>query len=160
MTEPSPTRRIVLQAGAGPALAGGSGRPAGGQPRRLPTLLAAAHTSADPLQHSDGIDLLPSLTADAPPSPRTLFWRYKANHQRAVRDGGWKVLKINENTFLFDVAADPMERANLRDRHRDVYDRLTRKWDASNAMLPEIPESFTASFSATQLEQNRFRLLA
>ncbi len=42
-----------------------------------------------------------------------LFWRYKANAQRAARDGAHKYLKILDNTFLFNVVEDPMERSNL-----------------------------------------------
>ena len=115
----------------------------------LPTLLAAAGAAPSPDYPSDGIDLLPVMTQRAAPAPRKLFWRYKANHQRAVRDGDWKALKINENSFLFDVAADPMERVNLKDRHRDVFDRLTAEWDGWNAnMLPEVRESFTDGISA------------
>ena len=52
--------------------------------------------------------------------PRKLFWRYKNNDQQAARDGDWKYLKILDNTFLFDVVQDPMERANLKERHKDV----------------------------------------
>ena len=45
-----------------------------------------------------------------------------------------------------------MERANLRDRHRDVFDRLAAQWNAWDAgMLPEIRESFTDAFTAGQL---------
>jgi arylsulfatase A-like enzyme len=118
----------------------------------LPTLLAAAGTHPAADLPPDGIDLLPVLTAGAHPAPRKLFWRYKANAQRAARDGDWKILKIQENTFLFDVAADPMERANLRDRHRDVYDRLVAEWNEWDAgMLPEVRESFTEEFTAADL---------
>lgn len=118
----------------------------------MPTLLAAAGTAPAAAFPSDGMDLLPVLTGDAAPSPRALFWRYKANAQRAARDGDWKILKIQENTFLFDVAADPMERANLKERHRDVYDRLVAAWNAWDAgMLPEVRESFTEAFTASQL---------
>ena len=55
-------------------------------------------------------------------APRKLFWRYKANAQRAARDGDYKYLKILDNTFLFNVVDDPMERANLKERHNDIYD--------------------------------------
>jgi len=81
----------------------------------LPTLLAAAGTSPDPAYPPDDLDLLPHLDG-APPEPRSLFWRYKSLWQRAARIGNLKYLKIVDNTFLFDVAADPMERANLKDR--------------------------------------------
>ena len=117
----------------------------------LPTLLAAAGTAPAPGFPSDGMNLLPALTGAAP-TQRQLFWRYKANYQRAARDGDWKVLKIAANTFLFDVVADPLERANLKDRHRDIYNRLVAEWDAWNAtMLPEVRESFTEAFTAAQL---------
>ena len=77
----------------------------------LPTLLAAAGTAPDPGYPPDGMNLLPMLTGNAAPSPRKLFWRYKANAQRAMRDGDFKFLKILDNTFLFNVVDDPMERA-------------------------------------------------
>ena len=34
----------------------------------------------------DGMNLLPALTQNAAPDARKLFWRYKANAQRAARD--------------------------------------------------------------------------
>ena len=58
------------------------------------------------------------LTQNAAPVPRKLFWRYKANAQRASRDGDYKYLKILDNTFLFNVVDDPMERANLKERQQ------------------------------------------
>ena len=82
----------------------------------MPTLLAAAGAAPDPAFPPDGINLLPVLTQDTAPVSRKLFWRYKANAQRAVRDGDYKYLKILDNTFLFNVVDDPMERANLKDR--------------------------------------------
>jgi arylsulfatase A-like enzyme len=118
----------------------------------MPTLLAAASTAPDSSYPVDGMNLLPMLTQNAAPVPRKLFWRYKANAQRAVRDGDYKFLKILNNTFLFNVAEDPLERANLKDRQKDVYHRLVREWDDWNAsMLPEIQESFTHSFDGEEL---------
>jgi arylsulfatase A-like enzyme len=117
----------------------------------LPTLLAAAGLSPDPASPPDGINLLPFLTGSAPSLPRKLFWRYKANAQRAVRDGDFKFLKILDNTFLFNVADDPMERANLKERHQDVYDRLVAEWlDWNETMLPEVDESGTSNFTGDQ----------
>jgi arylsulfatase A-like enzyme len=118
----------------------------------LPTLLAAASGTPAPAFSSDGLNLLPILLTGGAPVPRTLFWRYKANAQRAVRDGDYKYLKILDNTFLFNVVDDPMERANLKERHKDIYDRLLTKWLEWNAtMLPEIDDSDTDSFSGDQL---------
>jgi arylsulfatase A-like enzyme len=116
------------------------------------TLLGAAGGEADPAYPLDGINLLPVLTKDSTSTPRKLFWRYKANAQRAVRDGNYKFLKILDNTFLFNVVEDPLERANLKDREKDIYRRLVREWYDWNAtMLPEIKESYTGSFDGKQL---------
>jgi hypothetical protein len=95
------------------------------------------------------MNLLPALTENAPAVPRKLFWRYKANAQRAMRDGDFKYLQIAGNTFLFNVVEDPMERANLKQRRKDIYDRLVEQWyEWNTTMLPEIDESSTGSFTA------------
>ena len=118
----------------------------------LPTLLSAAGVSSDPAFLPDGINLLPMVAQNAAPVERKLFWRYKANAQRAARDGDYKYLKILGNTFLFNVVEDPMERANLKERRKDIYDRITAEWYDWNAtMLPEIDESFTDNFTGDQL---------
>ncbi|MGZ3366577.1 MAG: sulfatase family protein [Caulobacteraceae bacterium] len=116
-----------------------------------PTLLTAAGIAPAERAPTDGIDLMPVLSGEAEPADRKLFWRYKANAQRAVREGPYKALKIGGNSFLFDVEADPMERANLKDRHADVFHRLTQDWDAWNrTMLRETPASFTYNNDGTQ----------
>ena len=113
------------------------------------TLLAAAGVAPHGDYPPEGIDLLPVLTS---PVDRTLFWRYKLNAQRAMRQGPYKYLKIRENTFLFDVVADPRERGNLKDRRKDVFDRMEAEWHAWNAtMLPTIEDSFGETYSAADL---------
>ena len=98
------------------------------------------------------MNLLPVLTGQRTVAPRKLFWRYKSNAQRAMRDGDFKYLKIRDNSFLFDVVADPRERGNLKHRRQDVFDRLVSEWAAWNAaMLPEIPDSFGEGFSSAEL---------
>ena len=81
----------------------------------LPTLLAAAGSAPDSHYPSDGENLLPVLTGAAPAHSRTLYWRYKSNDQAAVRDGNWKYLKLGGREHLFDIEADPRERAELRE---------------------------------------------
>ena len=116
----------------------------------MPTLLAAAGTAPVATLPSDGINLLPLLAAGARPVERTLYWRYKANAQRAIRSADYKVVKIAGNTFLFNVVADPLERANLKQRLPDVYKRLTAAWDAWNrTMLPEWAGSYTDNFNGS-----------
>ena len=118
----------------------------------LPTLLAAAGTQPDPAFRPDGMNLLPFLAEGRAPVPRKLFWRYKANAQAAMRDGDFKYLKIRDNTFLFNVADDPMERGNLKERRKDIYDRLAAEWSAWNAsMLPIDPKSSTGFVKANEL---------
>src|SRR5262245_45082567 len=60
----------------------------------VPTLVAAGGAHPDPEYPFDGIDLLPHLTGSMPAVARTLFWRFKANAQRAARDGDYKFLKM------------------------------------------------------------------
>lgn len=110
----------------------------------LPTLLAAAGTAPHPDFPSDGENILPVLEGLEPEHQRKLYWRYKAQAQRAVRDGQWKYLKINDNEFLFDVVSDVRERANLRERHPEVFERLKAQWAAWNEdLLPITEEVFT-----------------
>lgn len=104
----------------------------------LPTLLAAAGSAPDPAYPSDGQNLLPVLTGQRAPAARTLFWRYKANAQRAVRSGNWKYLRIKDNEFLFDVTVDQRERANLAQRHPDVLQQLKGEWERWNAGMLSI----------------------
>jgi arylsulfatase A-like enzyme len=114
----------------------------------LPTLLDAAGTGPDPAYPSDGENLLPVLLGHCASYPRTLYWRYKAQAQRAVRDGDWKYLKINDNEFLFNVVEDVRERANLRDRYPEVFSRLQRQWEAWNReQLPMTGVKYSSSVS-------------
>lgn len=118
----------------------------------MPTLLALAGGQPDPAYPLDGMSLAPVLTQRAAPVTRKLFWRFKNKSQRAVRDGDMKWLKINDNTFLFNVVADPLERANLKDRQPEVYGRLVNDYENWNAtMLPENPEANSSGFTASQL---------
>lgn len=117
----------------------------------LPTLLAAAGASPDPRYPSDGINLSAAL-AGAAPVPRTLCWRYRNFDQEACRRGDWKYLKILDNSFLFNVVDDPLERANMKDREPQIYQRLVseyRRWNAG--MLPTDPNSTSESFTGKEV---------
>src|SRR5207237_7950606 len=63
----------------------------------LPTLLDIAGGKPDAGYPPDGISLVPTLTQGAPPVARKLSWRYRANRQRAIRDGDMKWLEIDGN---------------------------------------------------------------
>jgi len=115
----------------------------------LPTLLSAAGAAPDPAFPPDGQDLLPVLTGEHGPVERTLYWRYKANAQRAVRAGDWKYLKLNNQEYLFNVAADQRERANLARKHPEKLAALKQQWESWNAgMLPIGADVRTHGISA------------
>lgn len=114
----------------------------------VPTLLAAAGAIPDSLAGFDGEDLLDVLTGRAPPRERTLFWRYKAADQAAVRQGSWKYLKIMDREWLFNLAVDQHERANYAEREPKRFEMLKSqyaKWNAT--MLPYPADSATHSIS-------------
>jgi arylsulfatase A-like enzyme len=117
----------------------------------MPTLLAAAGTQPDPAFPPDGVNLLPVLEG-SPATARRVYWRYRLNAQEAIRDGDMKYLKINDNTFLFNVVDDPLERANLKDRQPDVYKRLVQSYNEWQAnMLPIDPAASTYGFHPNTL---------
>ncbi len=118
----------------------------------MPTLLELAGVAPAPDFPPDGLSLVPALTRNAAPVGRTLFWRYKYKGQRAVREGDMKYLKIGNHAFLFNVADDPLERANLKERQPEVFKKLGADFEAWNAtMLPEDPKAASATLSADQL---------
>ena len=50
------------------------------------------------------------------------------------------------------MAEDPLERANLKERRKDIYERIVADWHAWNAtMLPQIPESFIETYTGATL---------
>ena len=111
----------------------------------LPTLLAAAGVSAAASHTPDGENLLPVLAGAEAPHDRTIFWRYKGGDQAAVRQANWKYLKRGATESLFDLASDPRERADLKDKAPAVHARLRdayRTWN--RGMLPYPANSVSA----------------
>lgn len=86
------------------------------------SILAATRTPLPEGYHPDGIDLVPLLRRDSVATDRRLFWRVNrpARGQHAVRSGPWKLLVDAGQYFLFDLTADPGERADLAARHPDI----------------------------------------
>lgn len=91
----------------------------------FPTIAAAAEAPLPPDRKIDGLNLLPFMTGQAaPPAGRLLFWR--SGGYEAVRDGDWK-LQVSRNPpriWLFDLARDPTERADLSARRPEMVSRL------------------------------------
>jgi hypothetical protein len=88
---------------------------------------------------------------------RSLFWRYKAGEQAAVRDGDWKYLKIKGREHLFNLALDQRERADLRFREAARFDELKERFAAWNAGMLPYPASSNAH-SISDLMADRYEL--
>jgi arylsulfatase A-like enzyme len=119
----------------------------------LPTFLSAAGVANALEQRCDGMDIRRAIAGEDIPE-RTLFWRFANHDQKAARRGKWKYLQMGENAFLFDIEADPMERANLKDRQPQVFRSLREEWQAWNeTMLPPEPEAGRHGFTADKLAE-------
>ena len=111
----------------------------------FPSLLAAAGEEDLELA-MDGVNLLPQFLNQEPTIPRTLFWRFKAGNQAAVRHGDWKYLRLGGKEHLFNLVADPRERVLLKDSHPEVFARLKALYhDWNENMLSYPKESHTES---------------
>jgi arylsulfatase A-like enzyme len=111
----------------------------------LPTLAAAAGAAPDRRHAPDGENLLDVLKGEAPLRERRIFWRYKNGDQAALRAGNLKYLRRRGQEALYDVAADPRERADLKDDAPDAFEALKREHAAWNArMLPYPSDSISA----------------
>ena len=102
----------------------------------LPTFLAIAGGKAKPNEF-DGMDLSQQFLGQKPSVERTLFWRFHANEQAAVRKGDWKYLKLGGKEHLFNLAQDVRERAELKDDYPEKLAELKNLYANWNAqMLP------------------------
>jgi len=104
------------------------------------TMLASAGVQPHPEHPLDGADLSAVLSDPSATVSRTLYWRMKHRAQRAVRHGNWKFLSMDGSEFLYDLAQDARERANLASRFpgtlREMRERYAR-WDAT---MPPVPD--------------------
>jgi arylsulfatase A-like enzyme len=99
------------------------------------TILAVTGTAEHPTYPLDGEDLLPVCTGATPMHDRTLFWRTR--ERAAARVGRWKYLQEPGVEHLFDLVNDPGEKAELRSKRSDVFERIRTSYLTWNAqMLP------------------------
>jgi arylsulfatase A-like enzyme len=103
----------------------------------VPTFLAAAGAAPDERFPLDGIDLLPVLEGRT--IERDLFWRMKFRSQKAMRSGDWKYLSIEGHEYLFNLARDERERANVIRREPEKLAQLKARYAEWEASLPPIP---------------------
>ena len=103
------------------------------------TMLEAAGVAPHPDYPQDGVSLLPLFADPTWQAPRALYWRMAHRHQRAMRQGQWKYLRIEEHEYLFDLACDARERANQAARDPQRLGAMRAAWDAWAATMPGIP---------------------
>ncbi|HVL59094.1 MAG TPA: sulfatase-like hydrolase/transferase, partial [Burkholderiaceae bacterium] len=104
------------------------------------TFLDAAGVPADPAYPLDGVSMLPVLRDPDARIPRPLYWRMKHRRQRALRDGQWKYLAIEDHEYLFDLDADERERANQARRDPQRLQAMREQFAAWDAAFGPIPD--------------------
>jgi len=119
-----------------------------------PTFLEAAGVAQHPDFPMDGRSLLPVLEG-AQPFGRELYWRMKFRDQRAARSGCWKYLSVEGNEFLFDLARDQRERANLARREAGRLQTLRSLYESWERTMPGIPPDASTEKLYTEREMAR-----
>jgi arylsulfatase A-like enzyme len=109
------------------------------------TLLALGGGSAHPDYPIDGISLEPVLRQPSETFERPLYWRMNHRSQRALRDGPWKYLRVDEHEYLFDLLADERERANRATAEPQRLAQMRTAWEQWNASMPPIAPDATVS---------------
>jgi arylsulfatase A-like enzyme len=104
------------------------------------TFLAAAGVLPHPAHPLDGMDLTPVLRDPRAAIARELCWRMKHRRQRALRRDHWKYLSIEGDEFLYDLAQDARERANLAARFPGQLQALRQRYEQWDATMPPIAD--------------------
>jgi hypothetical protein len=102
------------------------------------------------------MDLLGVLRGQVNPVARKLYWRFKAGEQAAVREGSLKYVRLGSKEGLFDVVADPRERANLKEVHAEVFARLQADFVAWNATMLPYPDRSPSQDNKTEGLMDRY----
>lgn len=119
------------------------------------TLLELGGGQPHPGYPIDGVSLSEVLRNPDHDFERLLYWRMNHRQQRAMRQGNWKYLKVDEHEYLFDIATDARERANLAQRQPERFRAMREAWLAWNASVPAIPQDAAVSlgYSAKDMPQ-------
>jgi arylsulfatase A-like enzyme len=109
------------------------------------TMLDVGGGRAHPDHPLDGVSLRAVLEDPAACFERPMHWRMNHRQQRALRQGRWKYLKVDEHEYLFDIEADARERANLGPREPERLQAMREAWLAWDATMPPIPPDASVS---------------
>ena len=116
------------------------------------TVLDAAGVAAHPDYPLDGVSLMPVLRGDGAEFARPLYWRMLYRGQRALREGDWKYLRVEDHDYLFNLAQDERERANQGGKQPERLQAMRAQWEAWNASMPAIADD--ASYSLVYTTAN------
>jgi uncharacterized sulfatase len=103
----------------------------------MPTVLAAAGGVMPADRTTDGVNLLPFLSATPETqAPRALFWR--DGPYRAMQENRWKLIVSErpKKEWLFNLTTDPTERANLATQQPQKLAQMRAKMEAHHANMP------------------------
>ncbi len=119
------------------------------------TLLELGGALAHPDYPWDGVSLVEIFKDASHTFERALYWRMNHRSQRAMRLGDWKYLQVDGHDYLFNIAVDARERANLGAREPKRLEAMRQAWEGWNATLPAIPADATVSlgYSAKDMPQ-------
>lgn len=101
------------------------------------SILALAGARQNPEFPLDGMNVMPIVLGKKKPVGRTLYWRvFQRNQNKAIRDGKWKYLQDEKGKeYLFNLESDPAEDHNVKDQHKDIFEKLKKKYEQWEAMM-------------------------
>lgn len=88
----------------------------------FPTLAAVAGHKVSLDLALDGRDFSSLLWGGEGPRERTVCWRFRS--QAAVRRGPWKLVTVQDESFLYHLGDDPLETTNLLDEQPEMAAKL------------------------------------
>ena len=130
----------------------------------LPTFCEVAGVKLPESYSPDGVSQVAALMGNGRATrEKPLFWKMNARwppseHQPyhwvsyAIVDQHWKLVSNEDASYveLFDIAADPYEKIDLREDEPEVVKQLLKKIDAWKATLPAKPTGNVFSGERTQ----------
>jgi arylsulfatase A-like enzyme len=102
----------------------------------LPTVAAAGGAGLPKDRNLDGVNLLPYLTGKKKQPPHEiLFWRSGQNH--AARKENWKLVKMGDETGLYNLASDISESKDLKEDKPDVFKEMQKAYERWDSQMVE-----------------------
>ena len=103
----------------------------------LATAVAAAGAKLPEDLKLDGVNLIPYMTGEKKTQPHeVLFWDYGENRY-AVRKGNYKLVKMREDTSLFDLSSDIGESSDLKQAKPNIFNELQEHYKQWSSQMPE-----------------------